>query len=101
MIETKEELIGQLHRNRDVIRRYGVERVGLFGSFAQSKQTEASDVDLLVQFRDGEKTFDNFMNLSSFLEDLTGRKVDLVTPESLSPYIGPKILAEVEYGIID
>jgi predicted nucleotidyltransferase len=41
------------------------------------------------------------MNLAFFLEDLLGRKVDLVTPESLSPHIGPKILAEVEYGVID
>lgn len=41
-------------------------------------------------------TFDNFMEVSFLLEDLLGRKVELVTPESLSPYIGPHILREVE-----
>jgi uncharacterized protein len=45
----------------------------------------------------GEKTFDNFINLAFFLEDILGRKVDLITKESLSPYIGPRILQEVEY----
>lgn len=101
MIETKEQLVGELARHRDAIRAFGVERIGLFGSFARSDQNGASDVDILVEFSSGAKTFDNFMKLSYFLEDLTGRKVDLVTRESLSPYVGPKILAEVEYGIID
>ena len=41
------------------------------------------------------------MNVAFLLEEVFGRKVDLVTRESLSPYIGPKILAEVEYGVID
>jgi len=49
-------------------------------------------------FESGKKSFDNFMNLAFFLEDLLERKVDLITTESLSPYIGPKILREVEYA---
>ena len=67
----------------------------------KNEQTSESDVDLLIEFKPGRKSFDNFINLSFFLEDMFGRKVDIVTPESLSPYIGPKILAEVEYGVID
>lgn len=101
MIETKEQLISELARNGEAIRNFGVERIGLFGSFARSSQDVGSDVDFLVEFSSGAKSFDNFMKLSYFLEELIGRKVDLVTRESLSPYIGPKILAEVEYGIID
>ena len=56
-----------------------------------------SDVDILVSFTPEKKTFDNFMHLGFFLEDLLGRTVDLVTTESLSPHIGPHILSEVEY----
>jgi hypothetical protein len=79
-----------------VIKGYGVNKLGLFGSFAKGSFTETSDIDLLVEFKPEEKTFDNFMNLSFFLEELFGRKVELVTPQSLSKFIGPYILKEVE-----
>lgn len=87
--------------HREAIGRFGVNRYGLFGSFVNGRQNAESDVDLLVDFRPGTKSFDSFMELAFFLEEILGRKVDLVTRESLSPYIGPKILAEVEYGLID
>lgn len=75
----------------------GVKRCGLFGSFARDNNIqEQSDVDVLVTFDPNQKTFDNFMQLSFFLEDVFKRKIDLVTPESLSPFIGPHILKEVE-----
>jgi predicted nucleotidyltransferase len=100
-VQSKEDLLRQLAANSALIGNFGVQRFGLFGSFAKGSQDADSDVDLLVEFKPGRKSFDNFMNLAFFLEDLLGRKVDLVTPESLSPHIGPKILAEVEYGVID
>lgn len=73
----------------------GVTGIGVFGSFVTGRQTPASDVDILVEFAPDRHTFDNFMDLSFFLEDILGRKVELVTPESLSPHIGPHILREV------
>ena len=82
------------------IRDLGVRRYGLFGSFVRGQTTEQSDIDILVEFEPGQKTFDNFMKLAFFLEELLGREVDLVTAESLSPYIGPHILKEVEYASI-
>lgn len=100
-VQNKVQIFEQLGRNGAALRQFGVRRFGLFGSFLRGRQTEASDVDLLVEFHDGLKTFDNFMNLALFLEDVLGRKVDLITAESLSPHIGPKILDEVEYGVID
>ena len=100
-VQSKNDIFSQLESNRSVTDNFGVHRFGLFGSFAKGSQDAKSDVDLLVEFDPGRKSFDNFMNLAFFLEDLLGRKVDLVTPESLSPHIGPKILAEVEYGVID
>ena len=57
-----------------------------------------SDVDLLVEFEEGQKSFDNFMHLSFLLEEVLQRRVELVTLEALSPYIGPYILREVEYA---
>ena len=74
-----------------------MKKLGLFGSFVREEQGVESDVDLLVEFEPGKKTFDNFIQLSFFLEDLFKRRVELVTSESLSPYIGPHIMNEVEY----
>jgi predicted nucleotidyltransferase len=74
--------------------------VGVFGSFARGQQSDRSDVDILVEFEQGKKSFDNFMHLAFFLEQQIGRRVELVTPESLSPHIGPHILREVEYASI-
>jgi predicted nucleotidyltransferase len=51
---------------------------------------------VLVDFMPEKHTFDNFMDVAFFLEELLGRKVELVTPEALSPYIGPHILGEME-----
>jgi uncharacterized protein len=100
-VQTKEQVLERINLNRQHLARFGVRRFGLFGSFVRSEQDDESDVDILVEFVPQEKTFDNFMNLAFFLEELLGRKVDLVTREALSPHIGPKILAEVEYGTVD
>ena len=97
-IKTKSELFSALSANQARLRQYGVKRCGVFGSFVRERQTEQSDVDILVEFEQGQKSFDNFMRLALFLEATLGRNVELVTPESLSPYIGPHILREVEYA---
>jgi uncharacterized protein len=74
---------------------FGVKRLGLFGSTARGDNNDESDLDFLVEFRDGGKTFDNFMELSFLLEDVLHRKVDLVTPESLSARMRESIAREV------
>lgn len=76
------------------IRAFGVERLALFGSVLRDEARPDSDVDLLVQFSPGAKTFDNFLALSELLERRLGRRVDLVTMEALSPFFGPRIIAE-------
>ncbi len=96
-VQTKEDIIDRIERSQMILRGYGISRLGLFGSFVRGEQRQSSDVDFLVEFLPGMKTFDNFMNTSFFLEDLMGRRVDLVTPEGLSPYIGPHIMKELEY----
>ena len=93
----KASLIQQLTGHSGEIRNFGVKQLGFFGSFAKDTNIDTnSDVDFLVDFEPGKKTYDNFMELSFYLEDLLGRKIELITPQSLSKYIGPHILKEVE-----
>lgn len=97
VIQSKDEILSSLEEHRSTIETLGVSRLGLFGSFLHGNPHNDSDVDFLVEFEPGKKTFDNFMRLSFLLEKLLRRRVELVTPESLSPYIGPHILKEVLY----
>jgi len=78
---------------REIKEKYGVRRIGVFGSYVRGEQGEKSDIDILVEF--DKPTFDNFINLSLYLEELFGRKVDLVTIKGLSPYISPIVEKEV------
>lgn len=96
-VQTEDHILALIQEYQKQIRAFGVKRLGLFGSFVRGQQNEDSDVDVLVEFDLGKKTFDAFIHLAFFLEDLFGRRVELVTPESLSTYIGPHILREVEY----
>lgn len=96
-VQTKEKALSLIAQNQDKIRAVGVKRLGLFGSFVRGEQRAESDVDLLVEFEQDKKTFDNFMHLVFLLEELLDRRVELVTPESLSPYIRPYIMKETEY----
>jgi predicted nucleotidyltransferase len=98
IVQTKQDILNILAENRVRIRALGVKKLGLFGSFLGGRQTPDSDVDFLVQFNPGQKTFDNFMELTFLLEELLQRRVELVTTDALSPYIGPHILKEVEYA---
>ena len=97
-IDTKEGVIAAIEEHRGRLKDLGVSRLGLFGSFARGQARTESDVDVLVEFEEGGKTFDHFMQLVFLLEDLFGRRVDLVTRESLSPYIAPSVLSEIEYA---
>jgi predicted nucleotidyltransferase len=96
MVGTKKDIFDVLQKNVSHLRLLGVRRIGLFGSFVRGEQHRGSDIDFLVEFETSKKTFDNFMKLSMFLEEVLQHKVELVTPESLSPYLGPHILREVE-----
>jgi uncharacterized protein len=98
MVRTKQDIFSVLEENRLRLRTLGVKRIGLFGSFLRGEQRPESDIDLLVQFEPGQKTFDNFMELSFFLEEVLQHRTELVTVESLSPYLGPHILREIEYA---
>lgn len=97
MVINKQQVIKTLKDNSRRFEKLGVEKMGVFGSFVSGRQNNDSDVDLLVQFKKGQKNFQNFMGTVNLAEVILGRNVDLLTPESLSPYIGPHIKKEVEY----
>ncbi len=97
-VQNKERLLMLVADNQPRLQALGVNRLGLFGSFVRDEQRAESDVDLLVEFLPGQKTFDNFMQLGFLLEELLGRRVELITPESLSPYIRPHVMDEVLYA---
>ena len=88
------DVVGTLRQNRtEIKRRFGVKRLGVFGSYARGEEKETSDVDILVEL--SKPTFDGFIGLADYLEALLGKKVDLVTTKGLSPHIAPIVRREV------
>ena len=76
--------------------RFGVETIGVFGSYTRGEQTKKSDIDILVTFReDAHPGFFKFLELEEYLARELGVKVDLVSREALKPYIGKHVLEEV------
>lgn len=96
-VATKQQILMLIEANQHAVQSLGVSRLGLFGSFARRQHVSDSDVDLLVEFEAGRKSFDNFMALQFLLGDLFNRRVELVTPESLSRYMKASIVNEAEY----
>ena len=81
--------------NRETLQKYGVKRIGLFGSYVRGTATAASDIDFLVELE--RLTFRDYIGLALFLEDLFEKDVDLVTPTSIKPGFKPYIEKEIEY----
>lgn len=97
---TKEKILALLEKHAERIHAFGIIKLGLFGSFVRKEQHGDSDVDFLVEFEKDKKSFDNFIQLAFFLEDLLAKRVELLTPEGLSPHIRPAIMKEVEYAAL-
>jgi predicted nucleotidyltransferase len=87
-----------MHEHSQEIQAYGVKRLGLFGSCARATKRPDSDIDFLVEFARGRKSFDNYMDLKFYLERVFHRKVDLVIKDTLKPRIKKSVLAEVKYA---
>jgi hypothetical protein len=96
MKRTRETVLQKLEENRDTIRGFGVKRLGLFGSCARGEATEVIDLDFLVELE--KKSFDAYMDLKDFLEEMFGCKVDLVMKEALKPRLREPILKETVYA---
>lgn len=93
----KEDIFKLLKENKEKLKKHHVKKIGLFGSILRGEQTHESDVDLLVEFEDGKKNYNNFIELAFLLENLLQRKIDLLTIDALNPYMKPKILKEAYF----
>ena len=92
-------VIETLRAHKEAIReRYSVRRIGVFGSYARGEQKTTSNIDVLVEF--GKPTFDNFMDLAFYLEELFGRRVDLLTPEGVKGIRIKEIAKEIMESVV-
>lgn len=93
-IDTIKEIINS--HKQEISEKYHISEIGIFGSYTRGEQDADSDIDILVTF-DKPIGFIRFMRLEFYLSELLGRKVDLVTKDSLKPHIGSVILREAQY----
>lgn len=95
---TKENILKTLKSNKLKLSKLGIRNVGLFGSYLHNIQSSESDIDLLIDFEPEKENFDNYMAVYDLFEKIfKNEKIEVVTKNGLSPYIGPKILNEVQY----
>lgn len=92
----RSEILQTLASRREDFARMGVKSMAIFGSVARDEARSDSDVDILVEFQ-GPATFNGYMDLKFFLEDLLGRPVDLVTRKSIRPRLKARIESEAHY----
>lgn len=94
----KAQILNRLKENKSELHKFGVSKIGLFGSYSRRQERVKSDIDILIDFYSDRENFINFMNVCNLLEMIfPGEKIDIVTANGLSPFIGPHILKEVEY----
>lgn len=87
-----EEIVLALNAKFPVMKRlYGVKKVGIFGSLARGDMGPESDVDIEVEFEPGMDTYANYIGLAIYLEELLGRRVDLVLSRVLEQYLRPEL----------
>jgi predicted nucleotidyltransferase len=94
----KEQIFKKLESIKKELSKLGIKEIGLFGSYLRNEQSQESDIDLLIDFEPDKENFDNFMAAYDLFEKIfKNEKIEVVTKNGLSPYIGPKILNEVQY----
>ena len=95
----KEHILSEMKQQKSKLQNLGIVRIGLFGSYVREEQSKNSDIDILIEFEPEKENFDNYMSVYDMLENLfKSEKVEIVTKNGLSPYIGPQILKEVIYA---
>ena len=94
----KNSVLKRLYSLKSQLKEVGVSQLGLYGSTVRGENTSKSDIDILLDFYNGQETFSNFMKACQILEgNFRHDRLDIVTQKGLSPYIGEAILKEVEY----
>ena len=96
-MKTFAEIKDRLLQQKQILKeKYQVKRVGIFGSYARSEQTQKSDVDILVDYEEAPSLF-SLLELECHLEEVLNSKVDLVTRNGIKPQLKETILNEVVY----
>lgn len=94
----REYILATLKYNKPELIKLGVSDIGLFGSYARNEHSGINDIDILIDFYPEMENFDNYMAIYDIFEQLyENEKVEIITKNGLSPYIGPRILKEVMY----
>jgi len=97
-VSSKDDIIGYLTNNKTVLyKNFGVNRIGIFGSFVKKRHTALSDIDLVVEIEKDRKNIHTYLQLKRFLEEELERKVDLGFEDTLKPVIKDKIKEEIIY----
>lgn len=97
-VSSIEEIVTYLKNKRKFFYdRFGVTRMGVFGSFVRDKQTSSSDIDMVIEMEKGRKSIHSFLQLKRFLEKELERKVDLGFENSLKPAIKEKLKSRIIY----
>jgi uncharacterized protein len=101
-VPNKAQILKTLKLHKADLEKYGVKRVGLFGSFVSGSQKAKSDIDLIVEFdrdnfgKDFRGLFDSYIELTDYLEKILGRKVDIITPAGLESIRIKEIAEEIK-----
>ena len=95
---TQEKVIRELNEHREVLNKYTVKKIGLFGSFVRNRQKSGSDIDFVVEFR--KPSFDNLSGLINYLEKLFGRKVDVLTSEGVKNIRVKKVAEDIKRNLV-
>jgi len=95
--KTRQEIIQCIRSHKDEMeKRFTVRSIGLFGSYVHGTARPGSDVDIVVEM--GDPTFDHYMDLKFYLEDLFGTPVDLVLADTIKPRLKPYIDRDLVYA---
>jgi len=94
------EIIELIRMHKRELEKFGVKRIGIFGSFARGEASGESDIDVVVEFERGKGTFKNFGGLVEYLENLFGRSVDVLTPAGIESIRNDEIKKSIKQGII-
>ena len=93
----KNTIIELLRMHSKQIKSYDIQDLGLFGSHIRGDQSRDSDIDVIVEFKEGQKTYKKFIGLTYFLESILHKQVDLLTFQSITPRFRDEIEKEITY----
>ena len=95
---SKDHILTKIRTHKGRLNKLGVRNIGLFGSYVKGEQSDKSDIDILIDFEPDKENYSNFMAVYDLIEGLfENERIEIVTKNGLSPYIGPMILSEVVY----